>query len=108
VNDAGPLVVGPTGVAVAVLPGADRVEVGTVPLPAGTEAPPLGAVRVEIKVVGAVPEEQGTVIVVYDITDAVVLAVTDEAAEELALTEETALVETVVVGVQFGKVKVPL
>jgi hypothetical protein len=91
------LVVGPTGVAVAELPGAVRVEVGTVPLPAGTEAPPLGAVRVEIEVVGAVPEEQGTVIVV-----------TDEAAEELALTEETALVETVVVGVQFGKVKVPL
>jgi hypothetical protein len=68
---------------------------------------------VEIKVVGAVPEgvvmdvpeEQGTVmvvpwvtIVVYEIIDAVVLAVTDEEAEETM----------VVVGVQSGRVKVPL
>jgi hypothetical protein len=70
VNDAGAVVVGPTGVAVAEPPG--RVEVGIVLLPAGIEAPPVGAVVVEIKVVGAVPEgvmmgvpeEQGTVMVV--------------------------------------------
>jgi hypothetical protein len=117
VNDAGAVVVGPTGVAVAEPPG--RVEVGIVLLPAGIEAPPVGAVVVEIKVVGAVPEgvmmgvpeEQGTVmvvpwvtIVVYEITDGVVLAVTDEAADELPLAEEI----MVVVGVQSGRVKVPL
>lgn len=43
-------------------------------------------------------------IVVYEITDAVVLAVTDEAADELPLAEEV----MVVVGVQSGRVKVPL
>jgi hypothetical protein len=69
-NDAGAEVVGPTGVAVAEPPG--RVEVGRVPLPVGIEELPVGAVIVEIKVIGAVPEGvvmdvpegQGTVMVV--------------------------------------------
>jgi len=65
------VVVGPTGVAVAELPG---VEVVTVPLLTGIELPPLGDVTVDIKVVEATPvpegvmmgvaEEQGTVMVV--------------------------------------------
>jgi len=70
VNDAGFVVVGPTGVAVAEPPGLDGVEVVAVPLPAGIEEPPVGTD--EIRVVGAVPEgvvtgvteEQGTVMVV--------------------------------------------
>lgn len=93
VNDAGPVLVGPTGVAVAEPPGVDRVEVGRVPLPAGIEEPPLGAVMDESKVVGAVPEgvvvgvteEHGTVMVVplvtmvvYEVTGSIVLAVTVE------------------------------
>ena len=105
--------VGPTGVAVAVPPGLDGVGWVNVTLPAGAEVPPVGTVKVEIKVVGAVPEgaatdvldEQGTVIVVpsvtivvYDVADAVTLLET--------LVDET--VVTVAVGVQFGKVNVPL
>jgi len=115
VANAGPVLVGPTGVAVAEPPlvGAPVV---TVPLPIGTGAPLAGAEIVEIKVVGptpvpegvvmGVPEEQGTVmvvpsvtIVVYEITDAVVLVVTEEAEDAVV---------TVVVGVQSGRVKVPL
>jgi hypothetical protein len=68
VSEAGFEVVGPTGVAVAEPPGLEGVV--TVPLPAGVEAPPLGA---ETRVLGTpVPEGvvmgvvvgQGTVTVV--------------------------------------------
>ncbi len=69
VNDVGAEVVGPTGVAVAEPPGLDGVVAVAVPLPDGTEAPPLGVEIAEINVVGAVPEgEQGTVMVVPLVT----------------------------------------
>lgn len=85
VNIGGPEVVGPTGVAVAEPPWEGRATV--VPLPIGIEAPPVGAEPVEIGPT-PVPEELGTV---------------GEAADELALP-----VVTVVLGVQLGRVKVPL
>jgi len=117
VANTGPEVVGPTGVAVGEPLGAEEVKV---PLPTGIEAPPVGA---GIEVVGDtavpegvvidVPEEQGTVmvvprvtIVVYDVTVADVLALTEE--EVLVEVVEVLAVVTVVTGVQFGRVKVPL
>lgn len=70
VNEAGAVVVGPTGVAVAEPPGLEGVEVVTVPLPAAVEAPPEGdeagvvGTLVPEGVVVGVPEGQGTVTVV--------------------------------------------
>ena len=85
VNTGGPVVVGPTGVAVAEPLLVGRATV--VPLPIEIEAPPVGPEPVEIGPT-PVPEELGTV---------------KEAADELVLA-----VVTVVLGVQLGRVKVPL
>jgi hypothetical protein len=85
VNTDGPVVVGPTGVAVAEPPLVGRATV--VPLPIEIEAPPVGFEPTEIGPT-PVPEELGAV---------------EEAADELALA-----VVTVVLGVQLGRVKVPL
>jgi hypothetical protein len=102
VTVAGPEVVGPTGVAVAEPPVVEGAPLVTVPLPAGVEAPPVGAV---IKVLGVtpvesgiigVPEEQGTVIVVPSVT-IVVYDVTG--ADVLELTEDALLVAVEVVAV---------
>jgi len=73
VNEAGFVVVGPTGVAVAVagLPGLEGVEVVTVPLPGAAEEPPVGeTLELDVVVIGVpegvvvVTEVQGTVTVV--------------------------------------------
>lgn len=98
---AGPEVVGPTGVAVAEPPSA--VLVTTVPLPLG-EGPPLGPgppVAMDVKVVTAVPEG-----VVKVIGPTVEVTMTEDT--ELVGTVETEDDVTVVVGVQSGRVKVPL
>lgn len=74
VNEAGFVVVGPTGVAVAVAepPGLEGVEAPTVLLPGAVEEPPVGG-TLELEgvvmagpdgVVVVVPEVQGTVTVV--------------------------------------------
>jgi len=100
---AGPEVVGPTGVAVAEPPAA--VLVTAVPLPLG-EGPPLGPgppVTIDVKVVTPTPVPEGVVMVMGP---TVVVTLTEDT--ELVGTVETVDDVTVVVGVQSGRVKVPL